>query len=193
MLEIISAVCGLMQSILIACKRKENWIFYLLNIVTLTLFSFQAHLYGDVLENLIYTIFGLLGLITWYSDKVTNKILSKFTKIRYCTIKERTIYISVLFVLWIVNYLWLVNTKDPYPILDALTTSMGFIATLMMTLKLVDSWIIWLVDDILMAIVYFSLPDKAIYLMTLNIIWVGLAIITWYIWHKEYKKGILNG
>ena len=45
-----------------------------------------------------------------------------------------------------------------------------------MAMKKVDSWIYWLIDDILMAITYFSLPDKAIYLMTLNIIWIFLAI-----------------
>ena len=46
MLEIFSTSCGLIQSILILFKRKENWIFYLANIISLAAFSFFAHLYG---------------------------------------------------------------------------------------------------------------------------------------------------
>ena len=79
------------------------------------------------------------------------------------------------------------TTDDPFPFLDAITTGMSFTATLMMAFKRVDSWIVWFIDDILMAYVYFSLKDKALYLMALNIIWVVLAIGTWYTWHKEAK------
>ena len=81
MLEIFTACCGLIQSILILFKRKENWIFYLLNIVTLTVFSFTAKLYGDVVENLVYVIFGLLGLFTWYSINISKKIFGDENKI----------------------------------------------------------------------------------------------------------------
>lgn len=77
MLEIFSAGCGLIQSILIMFNKKENWLFYMLNIITLTIFSFFAHLYGDVAENMIYVIFGLLGLCTWYSEKYQKRFLEK--------------------------------------------------------------------------------------------------------------------
>jgi len=38
-----------------------------------------------------------------------------------------------------------------------------------------------------MAVVYFMLPDKALFLMTLNIIWVFLAIFSFYKWNKLAK------
>lgn len=58
----------------------------------------------------------------------------------------------------------------------------------MMSFKRVESWIVWFVDDILMAYIYFLLPDSGFYLMMLNIVWVGLAVGTWYTWHKEAMK-----
>ena len=188
MLEIFSACCGLIQSILILLNRKENWIFYLLNIVTLTIFSLISKLYGDVVENTVYIIFGLLGLFTWYSANISKKIFGKENKIRYTNIKEKIFYGLMLIVISVGMYFWLQMTDDPSPLLDALTTGMGFTATLMMAFKRVDAWFIWLIDDILMAYIYFSLPDKAVWLMTLNILWVFLAIGTWYTWHKESKK-----
>lgn len=187
MLEIFTACCGLIQSILILLKRKENWIFYLLNIVTLTVFSFTAKLYGDVVENLVYVIFGLLGLFTWYSINISKKIFGDENKIRYCNFKERIFYCVMFLGISVGMYMFLKSTDDPSPFLDAITTGMGFTATLMMAFKRVDSWIVWFVDDILMAYVYFTLPDKAIYLMALNIIWVVLALGTFWTWHKEAK------
>lgn len=193
MLEIFSAFCGLMQSILIMFNKKENWIFYMLNIITLTIFSFFAKLYGDVVENLIYVIFGLLGLLTWYSTFISKKIFGSENKIRYTNLKERCFYFFLFLTISIGMFLWLNHTDDPSPLLDAVTTGMGFTATLMMAFKRVDAWFYWLIDDILMAYIYYMLPDRGFWLMSLNIIWIFLAIGTWYTWHKEAKKnGFVN-
>ena len=62
-------------------------------------------------------------------------------------------------------------------------------ATFTMATKKVDSWIYWLVDDILMAITYYLLPDKALWLMSLNIVWIFLAIATIYSWSRLAKNG----
>ena len=189
MLEIITSLFGLIQSILIMFNKKENWIFYLLNIITLTVFSFKAKLYGDVLENSIYLIIGFFGLFSWYSNNISNKFI-KNTKINWMNIKERIIYFILFIILSASIYIWLIHTNDPLSLLDAITTGLSFVATLTMAMKKVDSWIYWLVDDILMAITYFLLPDRAWYLMSLNIIWIFLAIGTIYIWNKKTKKEV---
>ena len=187
MLEIITSIFGLIQSILIMLNKKENWIFYILNILTLTIFSFTAKLYGDVLENIIYLIIGFFGLFTWYSKNISSKF-TKHNKIQWMNNKERIIFFIIFILITGIIYLWLTHTDDPLALLDAVTTGLSFVATLTMAMKKVDSWIYWLIDDILMAITYFSLPNKAIYLMSLNIIWIFLAIGTIYTWNKQAKK-----
>lgn len=187
MLEIITSIFGLIQSILIMLNKKENWIFYILNILTLTIFSFTAKLYGDVLENIIYLIIGFFGLFTWYSKNISSKF-TKHNKIQWMNNKERIIFFIIFVLITGIIYLWLIHTDDPLALLDAVTTGLSFVATLTMAMKKVDSWIYWLIDDILMAITYFSLPNKAIYLMSLNIIWIFLAIGTIYTWNKQAKK-----
>lgn len=187
MLEIFTAACGLIQSILILMKKKENWVFYLLNIGALTLYSFYVHLWGDVVENIVYVLFGVLGLCTWYSQKVAKKIIGD-EKIKYCSNKERIFYLVMFLVISGGMYIWLLNTNDPMPFLDAITTGMGFTATLSMALKRVESWIIWFVDDIIMAYIYFMLPGTGFWLMLLNIIWVFLAVGSFITWHKEAMK-----
>ena len=191
MLEIITSIFGLIQGILIMFNKKENWIFYLLNIITLTFFSFKAKLYGDVLENSIYLLIGFFGLFSWYSNNISKKLIRR-NNISWMNNKERIIYFLIFIIITGLIYLWLIHTDDPLALLDAITTGLSFVATLTMAMKKVDSWIYWLIDDILMAITYFSLPNKAIYLMTLNIIWIFLAIGTIYTWNKESKKEVIK-
>lgn len=193
MLEIFTAICGLLQSVLIMLNRKENWIFYLMNIGSLTIFSFYAKLYGDVTENLVYIFFGLLGLMTWYSEKISKRIFGKVSKICFCSGKERAIYSLMLMGITVGMFLWLKRTDDPSPFLDALTTGMGFTATLMMAFKRVEAWYVWLVDDILMAYIYYCLPDRGFWLILLNIIWVALAIGSIITWMKETNSASAKG
>ena len=185
MIEQLATIFGLIQGALILFKRKENWIFYMGNIILLTIFSFEAHLYGDVAENLIYVAFGILGTLTWYSKTIAEKVLKNNTQIHYCSTKERIFYSVIMLIIAVGMIIWLVKTNDPSPYLDAITTSLGFTATFLMAIKRVESWILWLVDDVLMAYIYFTLPDQGFWLMCLNIIWVVFAIGTWISWHKE--------
>ena len=132
MLEIITTVFGLIQSILIMFNKKENWIFYLLNVGTLTIYSFVVRLYGDVFENSLYIIIGIFGLFSWYSTK-----LSKYNnEIIYSTVKEKVLmFITFLFFSFGI-YIWLINTNDALPLLDAVTTGLSFVATITMALKI---------------------------------------------------------
>lgn len=194
MVEILTSLFGLIQGGLIMLNKKENWIFYMLNIVFLTFYSFHLRLYGDVLENSVYILLGLLGLFTWYNKTVEKKILGVNNKgICYCTFKERVLFIILFFIVSYLCYFWLKYTNDPLPFLDSITTGMGLVATILMALKKIDAWVVWFIDDILMAVIYFSLPDKALYLMALNIVWVFMALFSYLNWRRVYLNSLKIG
>lgn len=183
-LEISATIFGLVQGILIWLNKKENWIFYILNISTLIAFSFISKLYGDVLENLIYLVIGIIGTTIWYNKNIGNKVFST----SYCTMLERLKFSLISIAIMVICYIWLIYTDDPMPMLDAITTGLGIMATIMMAIKKVEAWIVWLVDDILMAVIYFNLPDQAVYLGMLNIVWILLAILSFVNWHMESER-----
>lgn len=183
-LEISATIFGLVQGILIWLNKKENWIFYILNISTLIVFSFISKLYGDVLENLIYLVIGIIGTTIWYNKNIGNKVFST----SYCTMLERLKFSLISIAVMVICYIWLIYTDDPMPVLDAVTTGLGITATIMMAIKKVEAWVVWLVDDILMAVIYFNLPDQAVYLGMLNIVWILLAILSFVNWHMESER-----
>lgn len=183
LIEMVPAIFGLVQGVLILMKRKENWIFYLLNISTLIIYSLSVHLYGDVIENLIYLIIGLFGTLVWANTSFAKRF--GFANIRHSTWKENVLFIILIVLLSAVIYIAVSCTDDPLPILDSVTTGMGFVATYMMATKIIETWIVWFIDDILMVITYESLPDPGHFLVALNLIWIFMAIISYISWKKE--------
>ena len=101
---------------------------------------------------------------------------------------ERVVYSAIIVVSTVIVYFILKNTNDPLPLFDAITTTTSYVATFYMVTKKIDTWILWFINDVLYIIEYWLLPDQALYLMTLNIIWTGMAIGSFITWNKIYKK-----
>ena len=181
-MEIIAAILGLIQGVLVMLNKRSNWIFYILQMIFLIIFSAINHLYGDVINNTFYLIFGFIGYMYWSKKISTNKI-------RTAKYKERIIYITIIILGTIILSMFLKKTDDPLPLLDSFTTISSLVATYYMVKKITDSWIIWFINDIFYAIEYFMLPNQALYLFALNIIWSFLAVGSYINWKKLMKEG----
>lgn len=179
--EIGSTLFGLIQGVLVMLNKRSNWIFYCLQMIFLIAFSLINNLYGDIFNNSIYLVIGVIGFILWDKNK-TNKI----TKTSF---KEKIIYISLMGFGTLILSLLLKNTNDPLPVLDSFTTISSLIATYYMINKKIDTWIIWFVNDIFYSIEYFILPNQAFYLFGLNIIWTFMAIASYINWNRIMKNG----
>lgn len=178
--EIGATVFGLIQGILVMLNKRCNWIFYILQMIFLIIFSTLNHLYGDIANNIIYLVMGIVGFILWNNNKDSNKITKASTK-------ERIIYILLIALCTIILGIILKNTDDPLPLLDSFTTISSLIATYYMIKKKIDTWIIWFINDIFYAVEYFFLPDQALYLFALNIIWTFMAVGSYINWNKIMK------
>jgi len=175
-LELSATILGLIQGVLVMLNKRSNWLFYCLQMIFLIIFSILNRLYGDVFNNSVYLIMGVIGFILWKREDT-----SKITK---CSYLEKLIYCLIIAVFtFIVGYI-LSKTNDPLPFLDAFTTTSSLVATYYMIRKKVDTWIIWFINDIFYAIEYFILPNQTLYLFILNIIWTFLAIASYYNWKK---------
>ena len=181
MIEIGATILGLIQGILVMLNKRSNWIFYVFQMLLLIIFSSINKLYGDIVNNSIYLIMGIIGFILW------NK--SNNNKITKCNLKERIVYIVIIIIGTIILSIILNNTNDPLPILDSFTTISSLVATYYMVKKKLDTWVIWFINDIFYAIEYFILPDQALYLFGLNIVWTIMAIFSYINWNKLMKEG----
>lgn len=179
--EIGATILGLVQGLLVMLNKRSNWIFYVLQMLFLIVFSITNHLYGDMVNNSIYLVMGIIGFILWNKNKDINKITT-------ASLKERIIYILLIILGTFIISNILKNTNDPLPLLDAFTTVSSLIATYYMMKKKLDTWVIWFINDIFYAIEYFILPDQALYLFALNVIWTFMAVGSYINWKKIMKE-----
>ena len=179
--EIGATIFGLIQGVLVMLNKRSNWIAYTIQMLLMLIFSYSMKLYGDVTNNAIYLILGVIGFIIWNKKDERD--------IKACSKKERIIYCIVMFIGTFITFLILRKTDDPLPLLDAFTTISSFVATYYMMFKKIDTWIIWFVNDIFYSIEYFILPRQALSLFALNVIWTVMAIISYINWKKIMDKG----
>lgn len=180
MLEGICTVLGLIQGVLVAFNKRSNWIFYLLQMAGLFVFSLMNRLYGDMVNDAVYFIIGIVGLIRWGQEK--------HSRITSAGAKERLIYSALIVAATGILFAFLRTTDDPLPLLDAFTTVSSFAATYYMMMKKLDAWILWFINDIFYIAEYFMLPDKAILLGILNIVWTALAVYSFFRWRGIMMK-----
>lgn len=183
MIEITATIFGLLQGMLVMLNKRCNWIFYVIQMALMIIFSAQNHLYGDVVNSSVYIVIGMIGWFLWGKDAG-----QKVTK---ASIPETAIYLAVIIFGTIGVAKWLAGTDDPLPVLDAFTTVSSFVATILMVRHKIDTWVIWFVNDIAYCVEYWLLPDQALYLLGLNVVWTGMAIGSFIIWFKELKKDMV--
>jgi nicotinamide mononucleotide transporter len=175
MFEILAVIFGLLQGITVALNKRYNWIFYIIQMVFMCIFSYTNHLYGDTFNSFVYIFFGIYGWLSWGSPE---------SKITYLNKNQRIFILLTIFLGYIILRTYLQGTNDPLPQIDSFSTVTSIIATVLMICRKVETWILWFVNDIVYVVQYWMLPDQAFYLMFLNIIWTGLAVYSYIKWVK---------
>lgn len=54
----------------------------------------------------------------------------------------------------------------------------------------IDAWIIWFLNDVCYVIEYLLLPDQALYLMALNVLWTVMAVLSYINWKRIMTKEV---
>ena len=178
--EIGATVLGLVQGALVMLNKRINWLFYSLQMLFLVIFALLNNLYGDVLSSSAYIVVGIVGFIMWGSDgnrRVTN-----------ASVKEKTVYSLLIALCTAVVAVFLYKTSDPLPLLDAFTPVSGIFATYYMLCHKLDAWILWFINDVFYIIEYYMLPDRAWYLLLLNVIWTVMAVASYIEWKRIMKR-----
>jgi nicotinamide mononucleotide transporter len=180
-IEILAVVAGLAQGVLIMLNKKSNWIFYIAQMVLLVIFSTINHLWGDVAMNTLFIAYGVYGMISWNRETDGNGVT-------ILTIAQTLKTVAATLFLWVISYVVLTHTNDPLPVLDSITTAGGLVATFLMVKHKLETWIVWFVVDVLYVAQYWLLPNQALYLMTLNIVWTVMAVISYISWKRLYDS-----
>lgn len=152
LLSFASGIAGVF-SVVFCSERKLSYYFWsFIQIVTFSIICFNEQLYAKLLENVFYLITMGVGIGTW----LANKDIDNRVKTRSLDSNAIIKYANGGMIGFIVLLLTLTFLGGEKPFLDALTTTLAFIAQILMVLRYKENWNVWFIMNIICVILFLT-------------------------------------
>ena len=179
LLSFVSGIAGVF-SVVFCSERKFSFYFWsFIQIVTFSIICFNEHLYAKLLENVFYLITMGIGIGAW----LVNKDIDNKVKPRSLDSNAVIKYINGGMIGFIVLLLTLTFLGGEKPFLDALTTTLAFIAQILMVLRYKENWNVWFIMNIICVILFLTTGNWC--MVAQYIFWTINTIYGYKIWKKN--------
>ena len=182
-IEIVATIMGLFSVYFTVRQNMLCWPTWIIMVILYIYIFYNAKLYSDTILQIIFLF---MQFYWWYMWKYwwKNKSILKVK-----TISNRFRIIGILWII-IVSLCWgyfmKSKTDASLPIADSFVLYLSLTAQLLLSFKILESWVLWIIVDILSVWVYYY---KWLYLTTwLYFIFLILAILWLIEWLKAIKK-----
>ena len=180
LLQIVGVTLGLLYLWL---EYKANiwvWVIGAIMPVVHGVLYLRAGIYADAAMQFYYVLAGVYGLCVWMRGSKNPK------ESAISHTPQRWILPLVLcyMVLHIVLYFLLTEFTDSrVPLLDSMSTALSIVAMWMLSRKLVEQWLVWLVVDMISVGLYFykGIPLTA----SLYLLYSALAVVGYMRWRRN--------
>lgn len=184
-IETIAAVLGLIGIFLQIKQNHWYWLSAIIMVLMYIFVFYKAKFYADMSFQFYYLVISCYGWFLW----LTKKSGKAEKKIHTSKLSLNQWLYSLLAsgVFFVVIYLILKRFTDSDVALgDAFTTSLSFVATLLLARKILENWLFWIVVDVVSTGLYLykGLYPTAILFTVLS----GLAVYGYLNW----KKSLIN-
>lgn len=182
-LEWSAVATSIIYVILAARKNILCWIFAFISSTIYVYICWDALLYLESGLQLFYVVMAIVGFYLWrrVAGEGEEKDIQQWSLLKNLT----NIVLSGL-AAGIMGWVFDNYTDQAYPYIDAFTTCYSLAATFMVTRKVLENWIYWIVIDTVSIYLYFT---RELYLTSvLFIIFTVLAVFGYFAWNNQYKK-----
>ena len=181
LLQIIGTLLGLLYLWL---EYKANiWVWIVGAIMPMVhgMLYLQSGIYADAAMQLYYVAAGIYGLFVWLRGEKRSE---KRVDIQYTPKQWILSLVAVYVVLHISLYFLLTEFTDSrVPLFDSMSTALSIVAMWMLSRKLVEQWLVWLVVDMISVGLYLykGIPITAM----LYMLYCALAVAGYMRWRKQ--------
>jgi len=181
-LEWVGTISGFICIYLAAKENIWNWPISIISVLAYSFIFFESKLYGDAALQLYFLFTAFYGWYFWLRKKATHEKPVESLKIKHwLLIVPGIALLTVLLGLFLKTY-----TDTDVPYIDGFCTAMSFAAQLLMTRKVLQNWIIWIVVDICYVPLY--LHKQLSLTALLYFVLIILAFIGYLDWRKTYRE-----
>ena len=181
-LEWIAALAGAVSVYLSARENIWSWPTAIVNVGLYIIVFHRTGLYSDMGLQVVYLVLSIYGWYQWLYGG-TNRTELTVSRARA---REWLIATPIALVFWIALARYTATLPGvALPSLDAALATISLVAQWMMTRKIIENWILWIVADIVYVpmYVYKGLPVTAV----LYAVFLVLAVIGLRSWWRSYR------
>ena len=172
---------------LIAKRRIWTWPVGIVSVLLYMVLFYQIRLYSDALEQVYYLAASIYGWWSWSHSPNERGTISDvtFSSARWLI---AWVLISALLGVGLGRFMGQAHNLFPslfpepasYPYLDALTTIMSFTAMWLMARRRIESWIYWIVVDVIGIGLYYAKSVKFIALLYVILLFLAIkGLVSW--------------
>jgi nicotinamide mononucleotide transporter len=179
-IEWIGVLAGVFYVVLISYKLILAWFFALISSLVYVYLCYVSNLFLETGLQFFYVIMALYG---WY--KWNKESSGKDGEITTWTIKTHVINISMSTFLFLsLGFVFDSFTSQANPYTDAFSTVFSLGATYMVTKKILENWIYWMVID---AVCIYLFASRELYLTAvLFFIYTLIALFGYFQWRRKF-------
>jgi nicotinamide mononucleotide transporter len=183
-IEVIAVISGLLYVVYAIKEKPLLWLFGIISSGLYIWIFYQSGIYAYSLLYIFYVIIGFYGWYNW--TRKPAEASGNDGRIRIH--KASAVYLSVCIVITVIMAIpvFIVLRKftdSNMALTDALLTTGGMVATWMLTRKLIEQWLFWIIIDLVSFLVMIS---KELYPSALLfLVYTLLAIKGYFEWKKE--------
>jgi nicotinamide mononucleotide transporter len=189
LIGIVSAVTGIMYTLLAGKGKRSCYLFGIVNSFLYGLIAMQNRIYGDMLLNWAwYFPMQFVGLWFWQRNYDSEKGEVKKMKL---TFSGRLLFIFLVLAAWAVFALILERFDARVPWLDSATTVLSASAMILTVMRRFEQWLCWtLVNSISIFMwyrVYLTSGNSVATLMMWVVFFICGLVFAWQ-WYKGAEK-----
>ncbi len=152
----VASIAGLLCVVLVAKGSIVNYVFGIINVTLYAYISYKARIYGDAGLNLLYYL--PMQFVGWWQWRRRGAAASRAeaerrgeddvrVKARRLTTRQRLLLFFGCAALIALATFILQKVNDPQPLKDATTTVLSIIAQFLMSLAIMEQWVLWIIVD----------------------------------------------
>lgn len=185
--EVAAVICGLIYIVLVTKENIWCWFWGGLNALLSIYLFIEIQLYA---ESILYAYYFLAAIYGWYAWKFAKRV-SDTNAIVEWSWQRHLALILIGFAAAYLLYLLLSNYTDAQmPLVDAHTTIFSFLATYLVTRKVLSNWLYWIVIDAISVWLYISRGIELYALLML--VYTVIAVLGYFNWKKRKESFTLN-
>ncbi|AWB59507.1 nicotinamide mononucleotide transporter [Colwellia sp. Arc7-D] len=185
--ELLAVLTSIFYVVLAAKGNIWCWPAAIISTVLYTVIFYNVYLWMDSLLQLYYLLMAIYGWFCWHQNSTSNN--STETKALLYSQWSLNRHSVIILVLTLVSLAlgWLMATYTPahFPYLDSATTVFSVFATYLITQKVLENWLYFIVIDIVSIYLYMEkdlLPTAALFGS-----FVIFAAYGYWQWRKQFR------